>query len=125
MEVELGRKDPGVDFPLKIEVNFMKCIRKRMKHPWSEKFAPALVLSCPQRSNRFISAQPAEPCKPFKLWQLLGDRCSEVAMTGVQGDNCGNLDLAFGYLFGKVEAHLARVKMGLGEVDNQIYPLDA
>lgn len=28
MVVELGREDPAVDFPLKIEVNFMKCIRK-------------------------------------------------------------------------------------------------
>lgn len=31
MEVELRRENSAVDFPLKIEVNLMKCIRNRMK----------------------------------------------------------------------------------------------
>lgn len=118
MEVELGRKDFGVDFFFKIEVNFMKCIRKRMKYFWFEKFVFVLVFFCFQRFNCFILVQLVELCKFFKLWQFLGDCCFEVVMIGVQGDNCGNLDLVFGYFFGKVEVYLVRVKMGLGEVDN-------
>lgn len=77
-------------------------------------------------SSSSILEQPAELCKPFELWQLLGDGvCSKVAMTGLQGSSCGSLDLAFRYLFGKVEAHLARVEMELGEMDIQIYSLQA
>lgn len=79
----------------------------------------------PSDGNSVIFVRPAELCKPFELWQLLGDGgWSEMVTIEAQGDSCCSLDLAFWYLSEEVEAHLARVE-GLGEVDNLTYPLNA
>lgn len=106
----IRRKDPGVDFLLKVEVTLWSVYEKW----WSNLGLRNVVLhwySLALDVNSFILAQPAELCKAFWAMAALG---RWLLIWGGNdknpGSSCGRLDLAFRHLFGKVEVHLARVE---------------